>query len=336
MKFYASTVFFFYSHVHAMWISVMLVGVFQTIITIPIRIIQLQKAKDIEQLEDEIEDAKGHGDQYIVFKKKMIKGNKNALFYSVNFYIQLVAYMSIGRLFLTDFYSKPLDPKLLFSFVEYPAYPIQNVIYRFPYLAPHHFIDYGLVYVIIAWALIIIFKILSRGLIERYGFDDGLHSLDDTKLNPIIKVYFKLFSDYSLFLLLASYLLIRYFPVDWHIAWFVGDVGVQNTRLNTITAITTTITVIWLNRGPIKTKIAELATTGLSKKVLEKTQISMWKETFRNAILIGLGAFFLTNQIPSAFELSIFVFEIISWTSPFILDPIVKRLTEKTVKAKEK
>lgn len=49
----------------------------------------------------------------------------------------------------------------------------------------------------------------------------------------------------------------------------------------------------------------------------------MLKDTLKNATLIGLGAYFITNQIPSAFELSIFTLEIISLASPLTLDRII-------------
>jgi hypothetical protein len=49
----------------------------------------------------------------------------------------------------------------------------------------------------------------------------------------------------------------------------------------------------------------------------------MVKNTFKKAAFLGLGAYFITNLIPSAFELSIFTLEIISFLSPFTLDRMI-------------
>ena len=49
----------------------------------------------------------------------------------------------------------------------------------------------------------------------------------------------------------------------------------------------------------------------------------MFKDTLFSATLIGLGAFYITNHIPSAFELSIFTLEVISLAAPFTLDRLV-------------
>jgi len=49
----------------------------------------------------------------------------------------------------------------------------------------------------------------------------------------------------------------------------------------------------------------------------------MFKDSLFTATLVGLGAFFITNQIPSAFELSIFTLEVISLLSPFTLDKAI-------------
>jgi hypothetical protein len=39
--------------------------------------------------------------------------------------------------------------------------------------------------------------------------------------------------------------------------------------------------------------------------------------SFKNALILGTGAFLITNQIPSAFELSVATFEIIYMIYPY-------------------
>ena len=47
-------------------------------------------------------------------------------------------------MFLIDFYNTKLDPKMLYSFVPYPTYPIQDRIFRIPYIVPAYLkISYG-------------------------------------------------------------------------------------------------------------------------------------------------------------------------------------------------
>ena len=59
---------------------------------------------------------------------------------------------------------------------------------------------------------------------------------------------------------------------------------------------------------------------------IAKHQKEMFRNTLFNSALIGLGAFFITNLIPSAFELSIFVFEIIAFLSPLTIDRFVLKI----------
>jgi hypothetical protein len=49
----------------------------------------------------------------------------------------------------------------------------------------------------------------------------------------------------------------------------------------------------------------------------------MLADTLKAAALVGGGTFFITNRIPSAFELSIFTLETISFFSPLTLDRVI-------------
>ena len=61
----------------------------------------------------------------------------------------------------------------------------------------------------------------------------------------------------------------------------------------------------------------------MSEEVIKRTEKDLFKESLQVASFVGLGAFFITNQIPSAFELSIFTLEMISLFSPLTLDRII-------------
>lgn len=69
---------------------------------------------------------------------------------------------------------------------------------------------------------------------------------------------------------------------------------------------------------------------------MKQTEKDLFSDTIKVAAFVGLGAFFVTNQIPSAFELSIFTLEIISLTSPLTLDRIILSSKHAVVPAKTK
>ena len=50
------------------------------------------------------------------------------------------------------------------------------------------------------------------------------------------------------------------------------------------------------------------------------------QQSFKNAIILGLGAFFVTNNIPSAFELSVTTFEIMSIIYPYTFGLALKKM----------
>lgn len=312
-----------------MVISVILLGVFQTILLIPIRILNMRQASDIDAIKEEVDETDNDEKRYSIFRNYFESGNITTLLYSVSFYVQLISFISIGRLFLTDFYTVRLASDALFSFVPYPEYPLQDTLYSLPYFAPTRFIDSGWTALAIIWGVIIIIKIFSsysfRGLVQKYGEE----KLQTVQVNPVVRVFISIFSEYSLLLLILAWVLLRHFPVGWENRTLVGDLTVPNTPFNTITATVTFLTVLWLNRNPIKTKLSAMAQAGLKQTVIERERTMLWRSAFVNALLIGLAAFFMTNQIPSAFELSVFTLEIIALTAPFTLDPLIRRAQRK-------
>lgn len=318
-QFYASFVFFFYSITHSMWTSVVLLGVFQTLLMIPfriIRIIQSNNVKEFQRTVDRLEDQKKQG---FVLKKRFREGNSTFLFYSVDFVWQLVSYISLGRLFLTDFYTQKLQPHLLYDWVAYPEYPIRDTFFKIPYVAVNNTTDWGWHVVLLVWLVLLVIQIgilvARRSVRNKHG---------DEVANSMFSGRWAQYATGSLlFFMLLAYLLIRHFPTGWEFRIFSGDVSVQNTTFNAVTAIATFITLLWhgIPRIVRKGRLAEKL--GVPTGVIEMTQMDMLKETIFTATLVGLGAFFITNQIPSAFELSIFTLEVISLISPFTLDRIV-------------
>lgn len=318
-KFYASVVFSFYALTKSMWISVVLLGVFQTLLLVPLRVVRLLKENHIKEFTANVVQLKDEGRMHKTIKENVSRGNLTFLFYLVDFVIQLVSFVTIGRLFLTDFYNVPLDSTRLFSFVPYPDYPIQDVFFKIPYPVVTETIDLGLHAVLIVWvvlgalqALVHFIRIAYRNAIKR------------GEARPqISKKISKYASGYLLIGMLISYYLVRHFPIGFDVGIFSGSVALQNPQFNRITAIATFLTILYFGipKNIRKAHLAEKA--GVPTNIIEQTQKEMLRETLKNATLIGLGAYFITNQIPSAFELSIFTLEIISLASPWTLDKVI-------------
>lgn len=320
MRFYASALFSFYGLTALMWVSVMLLGVFQTILMVPLRVINLIKSQNLREFQQKIADIKSEQEQQFVLKKSVKGGERVILFYVVNFVIQAVSYLTIGRLFLTDFYNYKLDPALLYRFVPYPNYPIQGLIYKLPYVWFTDTYDFGLKAVF--WVWLVIGAIQALIYLWKY-----LRSRQKAKDNPnepgIVRRARKYSTGYLVVGLILSYLIVRHFPVGWEIFYFTGDVSKPNPQFNLITAIVTFFTIVWLSLSKIRQKGELAEKAGMDHEVIAETQRGMLKDTLLSAAFIGTGAYFITNRIPSAFELSIFTFEVIALLSPWTLDKIV-------------
>jgi hypothetical protein len=328
-RFYASFLFLFYSWIGKIWVAVVLLGVFQTLLMIPFRIVNLRRSIHIKEFVGQLEQVKGNKSQKLFLKKRIRKGDINVLWYIVNFFIQIISYLSIGRLFLIDFYNKKIDPDMLYSFAPYPDYPIQDTFFKIPYPVFTKTIDFGIVIMLIVWAAAIGYKITVNKLKPIYR--KMKQTVDEKKDKPVLFLE-KLVRNTSgsLFLLLiAGWLITRYFPVGWQIKIFSGDVSRPYPTFNLITAIMTFSVVIWLDIPKIRKKVKLARQEHVEDKIIKKTQVSLFKNTFQKALFLGLGAYFITNRIPCAFELSIFTFEVISIFSPLTIDRLILKVPVK-------
>lgn len=317
-QFYASFLFLFYGVTKSMWISVMLLGVFQTLLLIPFRIIRVLKTNNIKEFQRTVEKLEDGKKQGFTLKSGFRQGNVTFLFYAVDFVMQLVSYISMGRLFLTDFYSRHINSAMLYSWVPQPLYPIRDTFFKLPYPHLTETLDLGWKVVIPVWIVLIIVQmaILAARRTVRSQEPAAEQKAFGGQWAPYI-------SGYLLFFMVVAYFAVRHFPINWAVSIFSGDVSIPNRTFNTVTAIATFLVLIYhgipriLRKGQLAEKL------GVDRRVIETTQKEMFKETLFNAGLVGLGAFFITNQIPSAFELSIFTLEVISLAAPFTLDKLV-------------
>jgi hypothetical protein len=321
-RLYASFLFLFYSLTSSMWISVVMLGLFQTLLMIPFRIINLTKSKHIRDFEKKIVEIKETNEQGFLIKHNAKKGNRVFLYYIVDFFVQLTSYVSIGRLFLTDFYSNKISPDMLYSFVPYPEYPLQDTWFKIPYLQIVETQNLGFRAVLLSWLVIFILSTLGVIAIKLIRSQKGINL---SAAPASLKSLAGLLTGSSFIFMIISFFLLQNFPTQIAPALFTGDVSLPNRTFNTITALATFFTILWLDISPIIKKGELAKKAGIDDKIIKKTQMQLLAESLRSATVVGLGAFFITNHIPSAFELSIFTLEIVSWLSPLTLDRIILR-----------
>ena len=135
--------------------------------------------------------------------------------------------------------------------------------------------------------------------------------------------FLKYISGFSLFAFLISLYIFRHIPTSFTSAVFLADLTRQNTTMNFVTAIGTFLTTV--HAGYMNNRKAILA--GQKKKIplkiIEAVTRKNMKVSIKNAFILGLGAFFITNQIPSAFELSVATFEFMYIIYPYTFDKML-------------
>lgn len=329
MQFYASIVFGFYALTQKMWVSVILLGVFQTIILIPLRIIRVRRSQNIKEFQDKTIDLEKSFLQRKKLKQQFSFGNSTFLFYLVDFMIQLTTFLSMGRLFLQDFYSKPLNPDWLYSFIPYPEYPIQHRMFEIPYVVVSKTHNFGLTGVLV---LLLLFSVAMIG-VELFRRWKKVKNQTKRRLLSQLPVQYVI--TYAILIITASWVLAYHFPIGFDLRIFSGDVAEPNPRLNTVTAVVTFLTLLWFGYKRIE-RVSDLARqAGVDEDHIDRTERRLFADSVKSSGLVGLGAYFITNHIPSAFELSIFTLEVISIASPLTLDKLVLRLGKKPTLADE-
>ena len=347
-NFYANILFGFYALTEQVWVSVVLLGVTQTILMVPFRTIRVMQSHNIRKFQEKV-DGLGREEQQIAKVKKTFRqGNLTFLFYVVDFMIQLTLFMSIGRLFLTDFYANKIDPNILLKFIPYPAYPLQGLWFKIPYPIITRSKDFGWWIVFLVWILILLshvfiyiakrmkrkFQVVAEKKTQEEVKESDVGEKVKVQTNPQLESQQKtkqtlgFLGSSTVVLFIIAYFLVRKFPLAWEIRIFSGDVSAPNRTLNTVTAIATFILIVWFGLQDILRQGKLAQKNGITEDVIDATQNEMFKNNLFNGFLIGLGAFFITNLIPSAFELSIFTFELIAVSSPFTLDKFILKIRD--------
>lgn len=317
-KLYASLFFSIYFVTRQIWISVILMGIIQNIIFLPLRIIGNNLKQPLKDFEDELEKVEGK-QASLVFTKKIKEGSLPIVFYIFNFFVNAIAFFSAGRIFLIDFYSDPLKLQkmnLLYKWVPYPDYPLKGIDLHVPLfkITETTAVAWSTIFMIIGGT--ILFSIALRLLWRIFR----IFLRNNKKILNVRIQYNKLLLAIGGFggvgILILMFVL-RHLPTDFQQFIFIANLSRQNTPMNFTTAVGTFIVTIHAGykNNSAASKKAELAK--ISPEIIKKVFKTRMRQSTKNAFILGLGAFFITNNIPSAFELSVTTFEIMYMIYPY-------------------
>lgn len=331
-RLYASAFFGLYFLTKQVWISVLLIGVFQNIFFLPLRFIGMALSDSFKDFEEKLDKTK-ENEQYLLFTEKVKKGDIAIVFYIFNFVVNAIAFLSAGRIFLIDFYSKKLDPNLIYKFIPYPEYPLQGTNFHFPFFKITETTALNWSTIFFIWLGITLFFAAIK-LIWR------LLKFFLSKNQKILQVrinYNRLMvqtGGFGLTALILSVIFFRNIPVGFEGWTLIANLTHQNTTMNFITAIGTFITTLHANYAQSKIDSQIAKNRGIEVVIVNQVFKEKMRQGFKNALILGMGAFFLTNQIPCAFELSVATFEVLYIFSPYTFDKFLVKARTK-VKPKE-
>ncbi len=327
-RLYTSIFFGIYYITRQIWLSVLLIGVFQNIIFMPLRLIGNILKKPLEDFEEELDKTEDN-QQLVVFTKKVREGNTAIVYYVFNFFVNAIAFFSAARIFLVDFYNYPLDrQKFLYSWVPYPKYPLQGVIFKFPFfkITETTALPWNTIFIIIGsfFLLTIILRLIWR--LVRFIFKKNQKILyARIRYNRFLLTI----GGFSGVLILGLIFFFRNIPIAFQGLLLKVNLTHPNPPMNFVTAIGTFITTLHAGYKNNSYAAKQAKSAGIDPKVVSKVFSEKMKNSLKNALILGAGAFFITNQIPSAFELSVATFEVMYMIYPYTLGRLLTLGTQK-------
>jgi len=333
-KLYASIFFSIYSVTHQIWISVILMGVLQNVFFLPLRIIGSHFRKSLKDFEDELgDDDDSLSQQFLISDKnevnqKLQQGSLPVVFYIFNFFVNAIAFFSAGRIFLIDFYSDPLKLQkmnLLYKFVPYPKYPLQGINLHVPLfkITETTAVSWNTIIWIVGVLIIvpIILRLIWR--LIRFIFKRNQKILQArVQYNRLL---LKL-SGFGGVGALISLFVLRHLPTSFQGFTFIANLSRQNTPMNFVTAVGTFIVTIHAGYKNNSDAAKNAKKSGIPTHIIKKVFREKMQQSLKNAIVLGIGAFVITNNIPSAFELSVTTFEIMYMIYPYTFGLALKKM----------
>lgn len=321
-RLYASAFFGLYFLTRQIWVSVILMGILQNILLLPLRFIGLKLSTSLKQFEDELEDIKNEGQQYFLFTQKVRQGDPAIVFFIFSFVVNAIAFFSAGRIFLIDFYTKTLDPNYLYSFIPYPKYPLQGTDFYFPFFKITDTIALPWSKIFLIWLVIslafAIPKFLWRFIRPILWRNQQILSAR-INYNRLILIT----TGFSGTVFVLSLIFLRHIPISFEGWLLVADLTRQNTTMNFVTAVGTFITALHAGYTRASLVSQEGRLNHIPPDIIHRVFRNQMRQSFKNSTLLGLGAFLVTNQIPCAFELSVATFEVLYILSPYTFNRLL-------------
>lgn len=322
-RLYASLFFGLYHLTKSSWVSIILVSVVQNIFFLPFRILYERFYLDLKKFEKALKQTRTE-DQYFLLNKNVREGNTSVLFYTINFVFLLIAFVSAGRVFLLEFYRTPIDPAYLYSYIPYPEYPLQGVIFHFPFFHVTNTFSLNWSTILFIWAVPIGILALLRIF---WRLLKPLLSKSKTLLKYRIgynRLVFLIGGFLGTFIILST-LFLRNIPTSGYFYMLTADLSHQNTIFNIITAVCTFLAAIYSGLQHNKEESAEARKAGIPQAIIDKVNKANMKEKFRNGLFLGIFALWVTRLMPSSHDLSVLAFEALYVMSPITFDLLIPK-----------
>lgn len=325
---YASLFFGLYFLTHLSWLSIILVSVAQNILLLPMRILYERFHDDIKDFEYEIKESKTDQQQFMI-SNKVRQGSGAVIFYVINFVLVLIAFFSASRVFLLEFYKTPIDASYLYSFIHYPDYPLEGVIFHFPLIHITQTMAVDWYWIFYIWGALFVVMALMKLL---WRIVKPLFSKNEKLLGMRI--------NYNRFLVLTggvigtimivSTIFLRNIPIGVEMVWWSADLARQNTTFNIVTAICSFLATIYSGYQHNIIESEEARSRGIPENVIKKVTRAHSRESVKNGIMLGLMALWLTRLMPCSHDLSVLAFEACYVLSPVTFDLLIpkKKKTE--------
>lgn len=327
-RLYASLFFGLYYLTQSSWISIILVSVVQNILLLPMRILYERFHDDIKVFEEEVKKSKANEQQFII-NKKVREGSGAVIFYVLNFVLVLIAFISAGRVFLLEFYKTPINISYLYSFIHFPEYPLQGVIFHFPLIHINKTMAVDWYWIFYVWGAIFVVMALVK-LLWRI-------------IKPIFSKNQKLLGvriNYNRFLVLTGSVIgtimivttifLRNIPLGATVWWWSADLAQQNTMFNIVTAICTGLATVYSGWQHTVIERKEAKIRGINPEIVDKVTRSIMRESVKNGIMLGLFALWVTRLMPSSHDLSVLAFEACYVLSPVTFDLLIPKKKKKS------
>jgi hypothetical protein len=328
-RFYASLFFGLYFLTKSTWISIILVGFVQTIIFLPFRIINENLRPDLKEFEKEIEATKSENQQ-VLLHRQIKSGSWSVVFHTLNFILLALAFFSVGRIFFMDFYHHPIDAsKFLYDFIPYPTYPLQGIIFEFPWIHILKTTALGWQTIFTIWGVLLGFFVILRLI---WLFLRRFLSKNKSILNIRIKYNNLLIfvSSFTGTLFLISLFVFRHIPTAGEIVVLSADLTKQNTGFNIITAICTFIATILSGFKDNDELVREARLNNIPEDIIKKVARQRLQKSAKNGLFLSLFTLWITRLMPCSHDLSVLSFELIYFISPFTFDRFIKKTTKPT------